>query len=77
MTIHVFKETDRQQKWFKDLADSLDARLQKLRERNDSDLDERATAELRGRIAILKELQGDMAGRKPVELKGGKVAGYT
>ncbi|GAA0586700.1 hypothetical protein ACFQH5_20235 [Halomonas salifodinae] len=59
--IHPFSEIDKTQAWFKKLHDSLEAKLAKLREKNDADRGPVDTAHLRGQIAVLRELLNDMS----------------
>lgn len=66
--IHQFSEAEKTQAWFERLRDSLDKRLQKLREQNDVLRDAEETAYLRGQIAEIKHLLGDM-GKKPIQLQ--------
>lgn len=76
MTTHTFTDVDRQQRWFRSLEESLDKRLQALREKNDKSMSEVDTALLRGRIAEVRELIKDMQARDPIEVKPGRV-NYT
>ncbi|TFH85263.1 hypothetical protein EQG41_18290 [Billgrantia azerbaijanica] len=59
--IHTFSELDKSQPWFKSLKGSVEERLSKLREKNDTDRGQVETAHIRGQIAALKELLNDMA----------------
>lgn len=52
----VLNEHDRQSALWKKLQAHLEARLQQMRERNDSAIDVVRTAKLRGRIAEIKYL---------------------
>lgn len=72
MTIHTFTDADRQQRWFRSFEESLQARLEALREKNDKAMSEADTAYLRGQISELKALLGDMKARPPLEIKTGK-----
>lgn len=76
MAIHTFTDADRQQRWFRSLEESLEARLKTLREKNDRDQSETDTAMLRGRISEVRELLKDMQQRSPLEVKAGRV-NYT
>lgn len=60
--IHQFTEADKQAPWFKRLQDSLEDRLQALREKNDRDNDPEQTAKTRGQIGEIKNLLHDMRG---------------
>lgn len=63
--IHEFTEIDRSQAWCKKLQTSLEDKLAKLREKNDTDRGPVDTAHLRGQIAVLRELLNDMSD-KPI-----------
>jgi len=56
-----FNDVDRSQIWFKRLQDSLEERLQKLREQNDRRMDLEDTAQLRGQIHELKHMLAAMS----------------
>ena len=49
-------EHERHTQLWRDLMRHIEARIAELRQRNDADQDDRATASLRGRIAELKAL---------------------
>ena len=72
MTIHTFTVADRQQRGFRALRESLEARVALLREKNDGELDAIQTATLRGQIKELKALLRDMEEARPVEFKKGR-----